>query len=141
MSPRFGRAWDPTTIPAYSRIVEGVHRHGTKIFGQLTHGGHTTLFKHPMVLWAPSQMPEPYSRYNTLEMGPAEIEAVIEGFAISARNLRDAGFDGVEIKVAHDGLLRSFVSRSLTAGQTTTAVRLKTGCACPSRYSPRCAGR
>src|SRR5829696_7447538 len=110
MSPRFGRAWDPTTMPAYSRIAEGVHRHGTKIFGQLTHGGHTTLFKHPMVLWAPSQMPEPYSRYNTLEMGPAEIEAVIEGFAISARNLRDAGFDGVEIKVAHDGLLRSFVS-------------------------------
>jgi 2,4-dienoyl-CoA reductase-like NADH-dependent reductase (Old Yellow Enzyme family) len=110
MSPRFGRAWDPTTIPAYSRIAEGVHRYGTKIFGQLTHGGHTTLFKHPMVLWAPSQMPEPYSRYNTLEMGPAEIEAVIEGFAISARNLRDAGFDGIEIKVAHDGLLRSFVS-------------------------------
>ena len=110
MSPRFGRAWDPTTIPAYSRIADGVHRHGTKIFGQLTHGGHTTLFKHPMVLWAPSQMPEPYSRYNTLEMGPAEIEAVIEGFAVSARNLRDAGFDGIEIKVAHDGLLRSFVS-------------------------------
>ena len=23
-----------------------------------------------MVLWAPSQMPEPYSRYNTLEMTP-----------------------------------------------------------------------
>src|SRR5215211_3823650 len=85
-------------------------RFGTKIFGQLTHGGHTTLFKHPMVLWAPSQMPEPYSRYNTLEMGRSEIESVIEGFATSARNLRDAGFDGIEIKVAHDGLLRSFVS-------------------------------
>jgi 2,4-dienoyl-CoA reductase-like NADH-dependent reductase (Old Yellow Enzyme family) len=110
MSPRFGRAWDSTTIPAYSRIADGVHRYETKIFGQLTHGGHTTLFKHPMVLWAPSQMPEPYSRYNTLEMGRSEIEAVIEGFAISARNLRDAGFDGIEIKVAHDGLLRSFVS-------------------------------
>ncbi|MGH2617971.1 MAG: mycofactocin system FadH/OYE family oxidoreductase 2, partial [Thermomicrobiales bacterium] len=98
MTPRFGRAWDPDIIPAYARIADEVHRHGTKLFGQLTHGGHTTLFKHPMVLWAPSQMPEPYSRYNTLEMGPAEIEAVIAGFAISARNLVAAGFDGIEIK-------------------------------------------
>ena len=64
----------------------------------------------PRELWAPSQMPEPYSRYNTVEMGPAEIEAVVEGFAASAVNMREAGYDGVEIKVGHDGLLRSFVS-------------------------------
>ena len=110
MSPRFGRAWDPSIIPAYRRIVDEVHHHGAKLFGQLTHAGHTTLFKHPMVLWAPTQMPEPYSRYNTLEMGPAEIAAAIDGFAVSAGNLIAAGFDGIEIKVAHDGLLRSFVS-------------------------------
>ena len=64
----------------------------------------------PRELWAPSQMPEPYSRYNTVEMGPAEIEAVIEGFVDSTVNMREAGYDGVEIKVGHDGLLRSFVS-------------------------------
>jgi len=110
MSPRFGRAWDPAIIPAYRRIADEVHRHGAKIFGQLTHAGHTSLFKHPMVLWAPSQMPEPYSRYNTAEMTQKDIDATIDGFAASARNLIAAGFDGIEIKVAHDGLLRSFVS-------------------------------
>ena len=36
--------------------------------------------------------------------------AVIDGFAVSARNAIEAGFDGIEIKVAHDGLLRSFAS-------------------------------
>ena len=35
---------------------------------------------------------------------------MIDGFAVSARNLVEAGFDGIEIKVAHDGLLRSFAS-------------------------------
>lgn len=110
MTPRYARAWDPALIPAFARIADEVHRHGAKLFGQLTHGGHTTLFKHPMVLWAPSQMPEPFARYNTLEMGKAEIAAVIEGHAVSARNLIAAGMDGIEVKLAHDGLLRSFVS-------------------------------
>ncbi len=110
MSPKYGRAWDRDSVPLYRRIVDAAHAHGARIFSQLNHGGHTTLFRHPHELWAPSQMPEPCARYNTVEMDADEIEAVIEGFAISARNMRDAGFDGVEIKVGHDGLLRSFVS-------------------------------
>ena len=110
MSPNYGRAWDREAIPAYRRIVDAVHPHGAHVFAQLSHAGHTSLSHPPQELWAPSQMPEPYSRYNTVEMGPAEIEAVVEGFAASAVNMREAGYDGVEIKVGHDGLLRSFVS-------------------------------
>lgn len=110
MSPNYGRAWDRAAIPAYRRIVDAVHPHGARVFAQLNHGGHTSLEHPPQELWAPTQMPEPYGRYNTVEMGPAEIEAVVEGFAASAANMREAGFDGVEIKVGHDGLLRSFVS-------------------------------
>ena len=110
MTPFYGRAWEKEAVPAYRRVVDAVHPHGTKIFAQLNHGGHTTLFRHPKELWAPSQMPEPSSRYNTVEMGSDEIAAVVDGFAVSACNMREAGFDGVEIKVGHDGLLRSFVS-------------------------------
>ena len=110
MCPSYGRAWDRDALPAYRRLVEAAHPHGAHIFAQLNHGGHTSLEHPPQELWAPSQMPEPYARYNTVEMGPAEIEAVVEGFATSAANMREAGFDGVEIKVGHDGLLRSFVS-------------------------------
>ena len=110
MCPNYGRAWDRDAIPAYRRIVDAVHAHGAHVFAQLSHAGHTSLEHPPKELWAPSQMPEPYSRYNTVEMGPAEIEAVVEGFAASAVNMREAGYDGVEIKLGHDGLLRSFVS-------------------------------
>jgi 2,4-dienoyl-CoA reductase-like NADH-dependent reductase (Old Yellow Enzyme family) len=111
MAGRFIHAWDrDRTIPGYREITRRVHEHGAKIFGQLTHGGHTSLEKPPGTMWAPSQMPEPSSVHNTKAMDLADIAAVIEGFAVSAANAREGGFDGVEIKVAHDGLLRSFAS-------------------------------
>jgi 2,4-dienoyl-CoA reductase-like NADH-dependent reductase (Old Yellow Enzyme family) len=99
MSRRFVSAWDPKVIPAYRRLTASVHGHGARIFGQLTHGGHTSLEHPPHLLWAPSQMPEPSSHFSTKAMDPEDIAAVIEGFAVSARNAMEGGFDGVEIKM------------------------------------------
>jgi len=110
MSRRFVSAWDPAVLPGYRILTEAVHRHGARIFGQLTHGGHTSLENPPHLMWAPSQMPEPSSHFTTKAMDVDDIRAVIDGFAVSARNAMEGGFDGVEIKVAHDGLLRSFAS-------------------------------
>jgi 2,4-dienoyl-CoA reductase-like NADH-dependent reductase (Old Yellow Enzyme family) len=110
MSRRFVDAWDPKIIPYHRKVTEAVHAHGAKIFGQLTHGGHTSLEQPAHILWAPTQMPEPSSHVNTKAIDADDIAAVIEGFATSARNLVEAGFDGIEIKIAHDGLLRSFAS-------------------------------
>ena len=110
MSGRFVHAWDPAVVPHYRTIADAVHRHGAKIFGQLTHGGHTSLLRPPAIMWAPSQMPEPSSFHTTKAMDLADIRATVDGFAAAAVNARDGGFDGVEIKVAHDGLLRSFAS-------------------------------
>ncbi|WP_443716499.1 oxidoreductase [Ruminococcus bromii] len=64
----------------------------------------------PLLLYAPVQMPEPYCHYNTKELEIDEIQDIVKYFGISAETQREAGFDGVEIKVGHDGLLRSFVS-------------------------------
>ena len=110
MSRKFINAWDPAVIPALRAITEAVHAHGAKIFSQLTHGGHTSLEQPPHIMWAPTQMPEPSSHFNTKAMDADDIRTVIDGFAVSARNAREAGFDGIEIKIAHDGLLRSFAS-------------------------------
>jgi mycofactocin system FadH/OYE family oxidoreductase 2 len=110
MSERFIHGWDPKIVPGLSQYAELVHEHGSKIFGQINHGGHTTLQNPPQLLLAPTQMPEPSSHINTKEMEIEDIQEVIEGFAKTALHFKQAGFDGVEIKVAHDGLLRSFVS-------------------------------
>ena len=110
MSRHFVDAWDPKVIEPFTHIVDSVHRHGSKIFGQLTHSGHTNL-EHPIpIMWAPTQIQEPYTNFMPKPMGKIDIRATIEGFAASAKNLVSAGFDGIEIKIAHDGLLRSFAS-------------------------------
>jgi 2,4-dienoyl-CoA reductase-like NADH-dependent reductase (Old Yellow Enzyme family)/thioredoxin reductase len=110
MSRRFVNAWDRAVIPMYRKVTDAVHQHGAKIFSQLTHGGHTSLEHPPHLMWAPTQMPEPSSNFSTKAMDQADIEATIRGFAEAASNAREGGFDGIEVKVAHDGLLRSFVS-------------------------------
>jgi 2,4-dienoyl-CoA reductase-like NADH-dependent reductase (Old Yellow Enzyme family)/pyruvate/2-oxoglutarate dehydrogenase complex dihydrolipoamide dehydrogenase (E3) component len=110
MSRRFLNAWDPAVVPGLAKVASGVHDHGAKIFAQLTHGGHTSLEHPPHVMWAPTQMPEPSSHFNTKALDDDDIQAVISGFAAAARNALDAGFDGIEIKIAHDGLLRSFAA-------------------------------
>lgn len=110
MSNRFVRGWDPAIVPGLRMYADMVHENGAKIFGQINHAGHTTLKNPPQILLAPTQMPEPSSSFNTKEMEIEDIQETIEGFAKSAYHYKQAGFDGVEIKVAHDGLLRSFVS-------------------------------
>ena len=110
MARRFINAWDPAVIPNLRKITGAAHAHGAKIFSQLTHGGHTSLEHPPHIMWAPTQMPEPSSHFNTKAIDEDDIRVVIEGFAVSARNAAEAGFDGIEIKVGHDGLLRSFAS-------------------------------
>lgn len=110
MAPHYLRAWEERIIPAYRPIADELHANGTRVFGQLTHSGHTTLTEPPQDLWAPTQMPEPSSRYTTRAMDRMDIRRTVERFGLAARNLIAAGVDGIEVKIAHDGLLRSFVS-------------------------------
>jgi 2,4-dienoyl-CoA reductase-like NADH-dependent reductase (Old Yellow Enzyme family) len=110
MSRRFLAIYESEAVEGYKDMTRAVHEHGAKIFGQLTHGGNTSL-EHPSpIMWGPTQMPEPYSNFTTKAMDDKDIRRTAEAFGRSAGNLIAAGFDGVEVKIAHDGLLRSFVS-------------------------------
>jgi hypothetical protein len=78
MSRRFVDAWDPKIVPHHRKVTDGVHAHGARIFGQLTHGGHTSLEQPPHILWAPTQMPEPSSHFSTKAIDEDDIRAVID---------------------------------------------------------------
>ncbi|HOJ92726.1 MAG TPA: FAD-dependent oxidoreductase [Dictyoglomaceae bacterium] len=104
-------AFDTSNIGGLKKIVDAVHDNGAKIFGQLTHMGNQTRSVETFgPLWAPSDIPDLTVGEIPKPMSIEEIHTLIESFANSAMNLIYAGFDGVEIKVAHDGILGQFLS-------------------------------
>lgn len=106
-------AYDPGVVPSYRKLTEAVHRHGTGIIGQITDDGNQAdgvsgydwFNTH-----APSVVVDPMVQILPQEMDQALIDEVVDYFARSAENHKEGGFDGVEIKVGHDGLHRQFLS-------------------------------
>jgi len=104
-------AFDVNNISGLKKIVDAVHDNGAKIFWQLTHmGNQTRSIETFEPLWAPSNVPDLTVGEIPKQMSIEEIHILIDSFAKSAKNLIEAGFDGVEIKVAHDGILGQFLS-------------------------------
>ena len=100
-------------IPGYRRIVEAVHPHGTKVFGQMGHsGGHnyTTLDGSRPVAYGPSALPREWSHNMPRAMNHAEIADVIEHYAAAAARMKKAGLDGVELLASHGLLPAQFLN-------------------------------
>jgi len=110
------------------KIVDAVHDNGAKIFGQLTHFGNQTRSAETFQpLWAPSNIPDFTIGEIPEPMNIETIHILVDSFASSAMNLIEAGFDGVEIKVAHDGILGQFLSLVKNVREDDYGGRPKTG--------------
>lgn len=110
MHRTFINSSDDRVIGGFKKITKAVHKFDTKIFGQITHAGSTKMKKPRHDLYAPSQVIEKSTNSYTIEIDKNKIKEIIKSFTRAAVNLIESGFDGVEIKVAHDGLLRPFIS-------------------------------
>ena len=102
-------------IPAYAKIAQAIHEHGAKAFVQICHlGRHRASAADDWeVAWGPSPSPVQDSVGHgqmCKEMEIEDIQAAVEGFAHTADNMRQAGFDGVEVHAAHDYLLDQFLT-------------------------------
>jgi 2,4-dienoyl-CoA reductase-like NADH-dependent reductase (Old Yellow Enzyme family) len=102
---------DPRCVPGYARMAEAVHAEGALVCGQITHFGNQgeqRVTRRPLA--GPSALADPGRREPAARMSSATLARIRDDFATSARHLRTAGFDGVELKASHDGLLRQFLS-------------------------------
>src|SRR4051812_3794347 len=124
ITPGCGGLYKDEHTAAWKRIVDFVHTHSRSAIGcQIGHAGRKGSTK---LLWegedvpldegnwpliAPS--PIPYAAgVNQVprEMTRADMDAVLEEFVAAARRAEEAGFDLLEVHMAHGYLLSSFLS-------------------------------
>jgi len=103
--------YDDRFIGPYRQITERVHRYGSKIALQVVHGGRQALVtpEYPQTM-APSVVKDSSSGKVPQAMTEEQILGTIEDFAQAVRRAQEAGFDAVQLHVAHGFLLSSFIS-------------------------------
>jgi anthraniloyl-CoA monooxygenase len=124
ISPGCTGIWNAEQRDAWRRIVEFVHANTrTKICMQLGHSGRKGSTQ---LGWQDEDRPLPAGNWETLapspmpylegvsarprEMTRADMDLVLGEFVRSARHAREAGFDMLELHMAHGYLLASFLS-------------------------------
>ncbi|MGH3758222.1 FAD-dependent oxidoreductase [Actinophytocola sp.] len=103
-------AFRPDNVPAFARLADEVHRHHTKLFGQLLHVGDEWLGDSEFPPVAPSALRRSAANHPPHALTADEIDDIVDGFATSAENLLAAGFDGIELHAAHGYLIGQFLS-------------------------------
>ncbi len=105
---------DDRFLPGLTRLVDALHRAGSKVSIQLGHGGgHTRADICGETPIAPSAIPHPVfeTTFETIvpeEMTRERIEQTISAHAAAAVRAQKAGFDCVEIHAAHGYLISQF---------------------------------
>lgn len=103
------RPGSDAVIPHFRKLTDACHAHGTVMIQQLYHiGAHGDGDNSWHAHWSPSGGPSYHDSDGSHQMSEAEIEETIDGFVQAAIRSRKAGFDGVEVWAAYNGLLDQF---------------------------------
>ncbi|HPB75232.1 MAG TPA: NADH:flavin oxidoreductase, partial [Chromatiaceae bacterium] len=100
-------------LQGLERLMDTVHKYGTRMFLQLHHPGREgqLLFGEEPV--AASAVPHPLSGATPRALTVPEIQKIQAAFVTGARVAQMAGSDGVELHGAHGYLINSFLSPCL----------------------------
>jgi 2,4-dienoyl-CoA reductase-like NADH-dependent reductase (Old Yellow Enzyme family) len=104
-------AWRPEAVPGMAARAEAIRGEGAVAACQLVHLGRETTgaeqWFHPV---APSAVRSPREPTRPRPLSAGELDAIVDGFARSAVNAADAGFQVIELHAAHGYLLAQFLS-------------------------------
>lgn len=115
-SARQGSICSDEDIPGLAQLTRVAHQMGTPIVAQLSHAGSAALASHapnapesiaPSAVLCPgAKQGQPLPRAMTSN----DFAQVRSAFVLAAHRAMEAGFDGVEIHLAHGYLLNEFLS-------------------------------
>lgn len=94
-------------IEPYRKMVNEVHRYNTPIIMQIAHCGRQTSAK---ITGFPTVAPSPirdklYNEDVPLELSEDDIYDIVNNFVLGIERAKEAGFDGVQLQLAHGYLL------------------------------------
>lgn len=104
-------AYDPGVVQGYQMLTGAVHEFETPIFAQLNHHGFQSsgaITRH--AVWGPSAISDIAFGETAKPMETEDMAVVIKAFSRAAGLARDGGFDGVEVDMGPESLLRQFLS-------------------------------
>jgi 2,4-dienoyl-CoA reductase-like NADH-dependent reductase (Old Yellow Enzyme family) len=106
----------PEIVPAYRRLADAVHEHGTRLFCQLFHGGREVITAGPRPpAVAASSIPSARFLTEPRELSIAEIGEMLDGYRQAAVHAREGGLDGVEVCAGFGYLPTQFLSAHANA--------------------------
>jgi len=121
----------PETRDGLARLAEAVHASGAAVSAQLGHAGPVANGRSNGVrALAASRMPSPLSMQMIGSASEKDLTRITRGYVRAARTLVDAGFDALEIHMAHSYLISSFLAPGLNrrsdrwGGSLTNRARL-----------------
>lgn len=111
LTPKTLAGYLPAIPEALEPLVSAVHDEGAKVMVQLFHGGREQITNAPRPpAVGPSAVPSTRFHVEPRALSTAEIREIIDGYALSAVHMSDAGLDGVEISASHAYLPSQFFS-------------------------------
>ncbi len=112
LTPKTLAGYEPAIVDGLSEIRTEVHSHGTRLFVQLFHGGREQIASAPKApAVAPSAVPTTRFHVEPRALTRAEIQEIIEGYAVAAEHMMMAGLDGIEVSSSHAYLPSQFFTR------------------------------
>jgi len=111
LSPGQMGIYDDTFIDDYKKLTEVIHDNDVNIILQLAClGSQTSPNDNGKVIWGPSAVEDVGYKITPREMTTEEISYLQTAFAEGALRAKKAGFDGVQMHVAHGYLLSKFLT-------------------------------
>lgn len=105
------KAYEPDVVQQYRKLTAAVHEFETPLFAQLNHHGfQSSGALSRQVTWGPSATSDIMFAETCKAMEPEDMEVVIKAFVGAAELAREGGFDGLEIDMGPESLLRQFLS-------------------------------
>jgi mycofactocin system FadH/OYE family oxidoreductase 2 len=104
-------AYGSHVVEDFKRLTRSIHDFDTLVFAQLNHHGFQgsgAVSRH--AVWGPSALSDIAFGETAKPMEPEDMAAVIEAFGRAAVQAREGGFDGLEIDMGPESLLRQFLS-------------------------------